>query len=193
VDFAEVFHKIYRSRLSDSSSPLRPRVSSLLAGWFMTYQLDVAGGRDIVARWCALAEQRLHYLTELFETGRWRRFHTELSFLENIQEAKAAVDVWRDLLSRGTSRDNSGFGMSRVGATAGPSNIEALRKQMDWVPQQPADVLSEPAPMIVAIVPQTTHLQPVKVHSVATMAPASYRSPNINSIAERYPLLRNSL
>ena len=59
----------------------------------MTYQLDVAGGRDIVARWCALAEQRLHYLTELFETGRWRRFHTELSFLENIQEAKAAVDA----------------------------------------------------------------------------------------------------
>lgn len=155
----------------------------------MTYQLDVAGGRDIVARWCALAEQRLHYLTELFETGRWRRFHTELSFLENIQEAKAAVDVWRDLLSRGTSRDNSGIGMSRVSATAGPPNIEALRKQMDRMQQQPAEILSEP----LAIVPQTTNLQPVKMHSVATMAAASYKSPNINSIAERYPLLRNSL
>jgi uncharacterized repeat protein (TIGR03809 family) len=158
----------------------------------MTYQLDVAGGRDIVARWCALAEQRLHYLTELFETGRWRRFHTELSFLENIQEAKAAVDVSRDLFSRGTSRDNSGIGMSRVGATAGPPNIEALRKQMDRMQRQPAEVLSEPAAMIPAIVPQNS-LQPVKVHSVATMAAASYRSPNINSIAERYPLLRNSL
>lgn len=155
----------------------------------MTYQLDVAGGRDIVARWCALAEQRLHYLTELFETGRWRRFHTELSFLENIQEAKAAVDVWRDLLSRGTSRDNSGIGMSRVSATAGPPNIEALRKQMDRMQQQPAEILSEP----LAIVPQTTNLQPVKMHSVATMAVASFKSPSINSIAERYPLLRNSL
>ena len=155
----------------------------------MTYQLDVAGGRDIVARWCALAEQRLHYLTELFETGRWRRFHTELSFLENIQEAKAAVDVWRDLLSRGTSRDNSGIGMSRVSATAGPPNIEALRKQMDRMQQQPAEILSEP----LAIVPQTTNLQPVKMHSVATMAAASFKSPSINSIAERYPLLRNSL
>jgi len=159
----------------------------------MTYQLDVAGGRDIVARWCALAEQRLHYLTELFETGRWRRFHTELSFLENIQEAKAAVDVWRDLLSRGTSRDNSGIGMSRISASAGPPNIEALRKQMDRMPQRAAEVLSEQAPMTLAIVPQATNLQPVKMHSVATMAVASFKSPSINSIAERYPLLRNSL
>jgi hypothetical protein len=47
--------------------------------------------------------------------------------------------------------------------------------------------------MILAIVPQTANLQPVKTHSVATMAAASYKSPNINSIAERYPLLRNSL
>ena len=51
----------------------------------------MARGRNIVARWCNLAEQRLEYLTELFETGRWRRFHSERDFLENIQEAKAAV------------------------------------------------------------------------------------------------------
>ena len=60
----------------------------------------MARGRDIVARWCNLAEQRLEYLTELFETGRWRRFHSERAFLENIQEAKAAVEIWRDLLTR---------------------------------------------------------------------------------------------
>jgi uncharacterized repeat protein (TIGR03809 family) len=51
----------------------------------MTHRADVARGRDIVARWCVLAEQRLEYLTELFETGRWRRFHSEVVFLENIQ------------------------------------------------------------------------------------------------------------
>ncbi|MEW6643284.1 MAG: TIGR03809 family protein [Pseudomonadota bacterium] len=43
----------------------------------------------------ALAEQRLAYLTELFESGRWRRFHTEADFLVNVREAKAAVDSWR--------------------------------------------------------------------------------------------------
>jgi len=54
-----------------------------------------AGGRDIAARWCALAEQRLEHLSEMFETGRWRRYHSELAFLENIQEAKRAVQTWR--------------------------------------------------------------------------------------------------
>lgn len=57
----------------------------------------VAGGRDIAARWCALAEQRLQHLSEMFETGRWRRYHSEIAFLENIQEAKRAVQTWRAL------------------------------------------------------------------------------------------------
>src|ERR1700681_4754773 len=83
----------------------------------MTHRTDVARGRDVVARWCALAEQRLEYLTELFETGRWRRFHTELAFLENIQEAKTAVEIWRDLSMREASRDNSAFDMSGLGRT----------------------------------------------------------------------------
>jgi uncharacterized repeat protein (TIGR03809 family) len=47
----------------------------------MTHQENVARGRNIVARWFVLAERRLEHLTELFETGRWRRYHSELSFL----------------------------------------------------------------------------------------------------------------
>ncbi|WP_091890825.1 TIGR03809 family protein [Bradyrhizobium sp. Rc2d] len=58
---------------------------------------DVAVSRDIAARWCALAEQRLQHLSEMFETGRWRRYHSEIAFLENIQEAKRAVQTWRAL------------------------------------------------------------------------------------------------
>ncbi|WP_167532934.1 TIGR03809 family protein [Bradyrhizobium cajani] len=58
---------------------------------------DVAVSRDIAARWCALAEQRLEHLSEMFETGRWRRYHSEIAFLENIQEAKRAVQTWRAL------------------------------------------------------------------------------------------------
>ena len=81
----------------------------------MAHPADVARGRNIVARWCNLAEQRLEYLTELFETGRWRRYHTELEFLENIQEAKAAVETWRDLLSREASLDNTAIDMAWLG------------------------------------------------------------------------------
>jgi uncharacterized repeat protein (TIGR03809 family) len=54
-----------------------------------------AGHRDLAARWCTLAEQRLEHLSEMFETGRWRRYHSEIAFLENIQEAKRAVQTWR--------------------------------------------------------------------------------------------------
>lgn len=59
------------------------------------------GGREIAARWCALAEQRLEHLSEMFETGRWRRYHSEIAFLENIQEAKRAVQTWRALATGG--------------------------------------------------------------------------------------------
>jgi uncharacterized repeat protein (TIGR03809 family) len=83
----------------------------------MTHRTDVARGRDVVARWCVLAEQRLEYLTELLETGRWRRFHSELDFLENLQEAKKAVQTWRDLSTREASRDNSAIDMSWLGRT----------------------------------------------------------------------------
>ena len=83
----------------------------------MTHQLDVARGRDVVARWCTLAEQRLEHLTELFETGRWRRYHSELAFLENIQEAKTAVETWRKLSTREASLDNSAIDMSWLGRT----------------------------------------------------------------------------
>jgi uncharacterized repeat protein (TIGR03809 family) len=158
----------------------------------MTYQLDVAGGRDIVARWCTLAEQRLQYLTELFETGRWRRFHTERSFLENIQEAKAAVDLWRDLLSGGTSRHNSTPGTSRLGTSASLPSVETVRRQMVRMPQQPA-IPSETSPAIISVVPETSNLQPVKVQPAPTMPATSRIRQNISSIAERYPLLRNSL
>src|SRR6266700_6301688 len=81
----------------------------------MTYRTDLARGRGTVARWCNLAERRLEHLTELFESGRWRRYHSELAFLENIQEARAAVETWRNLLSREASLDNSAIDMSWLG------------------------------------------------------------------------------
>lgn len=37
----------------------------------------------------------------MFETGRWRRYHSEIAFLENIQEAKRAVQTWRALATGG--------------------------------------------------------------------------------------------
>jgi uncharacterized repeat protein (TIGR03809 family) len=63
----------------------------------MTLHTDVAHGRDLLACWRELAEHRLDYLTRMFESGRWRRYYSELAFLENIREAKIAVETWRGL------------------------------------------------------------------------------------------------
>src|SRR5882724_7693549 len=102
----------------------------------MTDRLDVARGRDTVARWCALAEQRLEHLTELFETGRWRRYHSELSFLENIQEAKNAVETWRSLATREASLDNSAVDISWLN---GPKPVPPRRNPLSgyYVPPPP--------------------------------------------------------
>jgi hypothetical protein len=156
----------------------------------MTHRIDVARGRDIVGRWCALAEQRLEYLTELFETGRWRRFHGERAFFENIQEAKVAVETWRDLLSREASYDNTAIDMSWLGRAAASPLGERWR---DPVQLMPAEISAERPPEI-SIVPQADAAgaeQALAAQVIYDEAPEL--APGIAAIAERYPLLRNAM
>jgi uncharacterized repeat protein (TIGR03809 family) len=72
----------------------------------MTLRTDVARRRDLLACWRELAEKRLEYLTEMFESGRWRRYYSEFVFLENIREAKAAVETWRVLSTPDPARNS---------------------------------------------------------------------------------------
>lgn len=160
----------------------------------MTHQIDVARGRDTVARWCALAEQRLQYLTELFETGRWRRFHSELAFLENIQEAKTAVEIWRDLSLREASRDHSSVDIARLGrtGTAMPCRVTWLDPGHRMQPR--AAAADNPPTSIVSIVPETdSHCSnEVRSNEVPSQEASEPRS-DMTAIAERYPLLRIAL
>src|SRR5580765_5361115 len=111
----------------------------------MTHRADVARGRDIVTRWCNLAERRLEYLTGLFETGRWRRYYSERVFLENIQEAKAAVETWRDLLTREASLENSAIDLSWLGRARSTLPLGA-RFSERLQPNQPPPVPVRTAP-----------------------------------------------
>lgn len=159
----------------------------------MTHRADVARGRDVVARWCDLAEQRLEYLTELFETGRWRRYHSEVAFLENIQEAKSAVETWRSLLTREASSDNSAIDMSWLGRIGTPPRAEKLRDQPERRPQA-VEIVVEPRDVSMSAEPELV------VADEAPSAPAM-DTPSLNvvydlsldAIAQRYPLLRNAL
>jgi uncharacterized repeat protein (TIGR03809 family) len=155
----------------------------------MTHQLDVARGRDIIGRWCALAEQRLEYLTELFETGRWRRYHSELAFLENIQEAKSAVEIWRGLSMREASRDNTAIDMSWLGhARATKPQAQALHDQV----RQPAAIAAEPR-SVTSIVPDSGSFRDDAPSTPAIDVSADLTRDIAAAIAERYPLLRNAM
>ncbi len=174
----------------------------------MTHRLDVARGRNIVARWCKLAEQRLEYLTELSETGRWRRFHSERDILENIQEAKTAVETWRDLLTREASRDNSAVDMSWLsrGRTTLP-RAEMLGDQLRRLPLQPLPTPAEPPrrdiPAAVKIVDvfsdQALSVRKPGLQSGLTAAldpaanDAAGLAPDVAAIQQRYPSLRHGL
>jgi uncharacterized repeat protein (TIGR03809 family) len=161
----------------------------------MTHLGDVARGRDTVARWCNLAERRLEYLTDLFETGRWRRYHSERAFLENIQEAKAAVETWRDLMAR----------------DAAPEHLDLSGKHLtaarhEEVREQAVVMLSEPEPIVVeplreipddVLAALESHLLDMDETPSVFDAPDLDDMPlpplDLDSIQQRYPLLHNAL
>lgn len=165
--------------------------------------MDVADGRDVVARWCTLAEQRLEYLTELFETGRWRRYHSERAFLENIQEAKTAVEVWRGLSTREASRDNCAVDLSWLGRSDAPSpGRPTLPDRVDRLQSRPAQITSELPTCDVSIVPETIHVNSDEAPSAPAMSTTAIEPPSQNAseltldiavMQERYPLLRSAL
>ena len=174
----------------------------------MAHPADVARGRNIVARWCNLAEQRLEHLTELFESGRWRRYHTELEFLENIQEAKAAVETWRDLLSREASLENTAIDLAWLGRrrTTPLPRDTGYRPPVVQRKPQPAPIAAEPPPIAVAPrreIPADILVALESRLAVADKAPSVPDVPelvemplqprDLDMMKERYPLLRNAL
>jgi len=203
VDFHFGFPQDISSSTTDSVQ-LRVRPSFFLAGWFMTHQLGVARGRDISARWCALAERRLEYLAELFETGRWRRFHSEDAFIENIEEAKAAVRTWRELSSHDSNAiDKSWLGRAGMAVMQRGTPLNSWRDpvQLPWpaniavetreeIPGRPPERLSEKLPGIL------TAPENGLERSTGESVQNNLNVPILDlaaMIAQRYPLLRNRL
>jgi uncharacterized repeat protein (TIGR03809 family) len=159
--------------------------------------MDVAYGRDVVARWCNLAEQRLEHLTEMFETGRWRRYHSEAAFLENIQEAKSAVELWRSLSTGGASADHSTIERPWLRVRKSPlPRFEMLIDQAP--PPQPADTPDQPLLSAVeaALVcsddaPSAPAMQTPDVDPASD--DAGEPALEIGAIGHRYPQLHNAL
>ena len=157
----------------------------------MTHRLGVAGGHDLVARWCVLAEQRLEYLTEMFESGRWRRYYSELAFLENIREAKVAVETWR-----GLSAPASIKGLSAVAVSLSAPGEAPRQRRVEFQATAPAPEpfeIPEAAPADPASsddVPSEPGIDMLALECALDIPDASF---DMSVIEQRYPLLRNTL
>lgn len=106
----------------------------------------------------------------MFETGRWRRYHSELAFLENIQEAKRAVQTWRALANGGdvaaaAASVTSAFGWS-------PATMPRVFPREQTQTLQPQKTLQ----------PQT--LQPKAVHIASETAVPVRLEPKLDVLAE---------
>jgi hypothetical protein len=145
----------------------------------MTDRNGAARSADVLGRWRELAEQRLEHLTELFESGRWRRYYDELAFLENILEAKVAVETWR--------------GLSTPRVVAEP----VIR--VTWPSAvAPRSRRAAPAPVLAPIgvpVAAEAFVEPAVDFLALERALDVPDEPvlDLATIAKRYPLLRNTL
>jgi uncharacterized repeat protein (TIGR03809 family) len=158
---------------------------------FMTLRTDVARSRDLLSRWCALAEDRLDYLTEMFESGRWRRYYSEVAFLENIREAKIAVEIWRGLSSPDPVLAPSPIEISWVG-TARASRMRRVEPYAASVAIEPQADLARKDEADRALPDEPTAAPAVDMAALeqALDNPVAL---DLTSIEQRYPLLRNTL
>ncbi len=141
-----------------------------------------ARSADVLGRWRKLAEQRLEHLTELFESGRWRRYYGELAFLENIREAKVAVETWRGLSAPRAVAEP-------VIRVTWPSPATAQR----WRPAAPVPMIEDELvePPIRAESPVEPLVDLLALERALDVP--DEQGLDLATIEQRYPLLRNAL
>ncbi|MDB5619170.1 TIGR03809 family protein [Tardiphaga sp.] len=148
-------------------------------------------GRQMIERWAGLAERRLDYLTDLFESGRWRRFHTEVDFLDNIREAKIAVERWNAMAAQEATTGNMPVTWSWLDRPNGvPTSYQG--RVLHEAPRPPR-VVEKPVAAAPVALAQSPALQPL-----ATPVRAAKVEPDLDwkraldpdVLGERYPMLR---
>lgn len=55
---------------------------------------------EIACKWHALADRRLAYFTELYQSGRWKHYYTQERFALRMLDVIKAAKVWGDLADR---------------------------------------------------------------------------------------------
>ena len=116
----------------------------------------------------------------MFETGRWRRYHSEIAFLENIQEAKRAVQTWRALATGADGAEAAASVMPAFGWSPAtmprvyPREQQAQTVQPKAVhiaPETAVPVRLDPKPDVLAEVTEAPIAPPAPLAAPAAMAP----------------------
>jgi uncharacterized repeat protein (TIGR03809 family) len=156
--------------------------------------------RALAQRWCSLAETRLNYLTELFESGRWRRFHTEAEFLDNIQEAKAAVERWRLMVDDRAAAPRSLLSSPGTVLYQAPAKPRPRPSMPPMVAPAPLEIAAPRAAEVPVIA--SPELIPIEIllqqapprKTVVTPEDLNWqRALDPVAIGDRYPMLRTAM
>jgi uncharacterized repeat protein (TIGR03809 family) len=170
----------------------------------MTHRTDEAPRSEVIARWCTLAEQRLNYLTDMFESGRWRRYYSEAAFLENIREAKFAVETWRGLSTPQQARrvtPELAQGVAAVelalSESAVPVSVRVSEPDPVLIAAEPFELAAEDE--MVAEEEELASIEAAPSEPVIDMLALEQALDipdtvfDMSAIEARYPLLRNAL
>lgn len=129
----------------------------------------------------------------MFESGRWRRYYSENAFLENVREARVAVETWR-----GLSAPASIEGVSTVALSLSHPMETSRRRstEPELLPGEPRaprpiEVIAAPAKLASSDeVPSEPIVDVIALDRAIDIPDASF---DMSAIEQRYPLLRNSL
>lgn len=149
--------------------------------------------QDVAQRWAVLAERRLSYLTELYDSGRWRRFHNEADFLDNIAEAKSAVERWQAMANgeyvAPVIREAPVMRAApAVEAPVVPAIIAAIMEDVVAEPQHEAEIVSFED----YAGARAQHAVEERTEEVAS-APAPLDLFDRDALIARYPMLRAAM
>ena len=166
---------------------------------------DVSRGRQILSRFLALAEERLSYLTELYETGRWQRYFTQTELIENVREAKTAVAAWSVLVSTEALPNNRPVDLSWLDS---PRPLPPRRPVMRDVampdlapslalrlPDRPIAIAAEmlpPSPEPIIVEMPVAVAPPLQPTAVSPTPPPWQHALDYALMEQRYPLLRKA-
>jgi len=60
----------------------------------MDKKLRMPDIEDLARKWKALAERRREHFNDLYNSGRWRRYYRQHSFMAQMNETARMADAW---------------------------------------------------------------------------------------------------